>query len=180
MNLPPAIIGAYTNRALAKKVNVGFDSLQSVQGAQAPISSVLFLFVAPEVSPFGSVRGETFGSAGYALYDRSVNPAYTAANLFDSELWQWWFNQYKVTIMPILIVQDGATLPELASQAHTTSIHCRHLSALINNMVEDQDDFQNPQHFQRVAALCGLLASVLDQHKLVCEELEYAAQEFGI
>jgi hypothetical protein len=154
------------------KVGVGFSSLKLTKGAQAPISSVLFLFVAPEVSPFGSVRGETFGSAGLAFCSRSANPAHAATNLFSSGLWQWLFTLQKATIMPILIVRHAATLKELAEHARIHSAQTCALAETIHTLAADKDEFQDARHFIQVTSLIWLLLALLEQQEALCERIE--------
>jgi hypothetical protein len=170
-NLPPAIIGAYTNRASAEKVGVGFDSLKQIHGASAPIS--LGAFFAPEGFPFGGIRWEAFGLAGGVRDHRSVNPSYAATTIFSSVGCR---RLVHVTvgflIMPILIVRRAATLKELAEHARIHSAQTCALAETIHTLAGDKDEFQDSKHFIPVTSLIWLLLSLLEQQEAMCERIE--------
>lgn len=173
MTLTPAIKIAYAY-SIAAQSAVGFDSLQIIQGAQAPKTSVLFLFVAPEDFPFGSVHGETFGSAGFALCCRSVNPVHAATNLFDSGLWQWWFNQHKVTIMSALFVlKDGISPKECREQIRIYAFQAHALTQLINDAVDNcQVGDVSPDIKDHLGWAFWALSDVLRAQIVLCERVE--------
>lgn len=172
--LTPAIKLTYAY-PIAVKPAVGFRSLNTIQGAQAPISSVLFLFVAPEVLLFGSVRGETFGSAGFALCCRSANPAHAATNLFRSELWQWWFNQHKVTIMstPLFVPRGDITPAECRDYVRIYAFQAQALTRLIDDaLIESVAGEISKDTQDQLGWALWALSDVLRAQIALCERLE--------
>lgn len=170
MNLPPAIIGAYTNRASTKKVGVGFSSLQLIHGASAPTS--LGAFFTPEGFPFGGVRWEAFGLAGFREC-RSANPSYAATTIFSRVGCRLVIHQFTdILIMPILIVRHAATLKELAEHARIHSAQTCALAETIHTLAADKDEFQDARHFIQVTSLIWLLLALLEQQEELCERIE--------
>ncbi len=163
MILTPAIKIAYASRIAAKSA-VGFRSLKRFRGAQAPITSVLFLFVAPEDFPFGSVHGETFGSAGLASCRRSANPVHAATSLFRSGLWQWWFNRHEFTIMSTLFVlRDGISPRECREQIHVLNEQMLVLIETLTSYTETRESISLPENFNKFGWTLWLLGTLLEQ-----------------
>lgn len=169
MILTPTIKIAYAN-PIAALPAVGFDSLNYTKGAQAPSNpSVLFLF-APEGFPFGSVHGETFGSAGLAFCSRSVNPVHAATNLFDSELWQWLLTIQKAAIMSTLFVlRDGISSKECCEQIHVLNEQMLVLLEALSTYTETRDSIAEPANFNKFGWGLWLLGSLLEQQRMLCE-----------
>lgn len=176
MNLTTAIKLTYAN-SIAATSAVGFDSLQKFQGASAPKS--LGAFFTPEGFPFGGIRWEAFGLAGF-LERRSVNPSYAATTIFDRVGCRLVIHQFKdILIMPILIVRHAATLKELAEHARIHSAQTCALAETIHTLAADRDDFLDSRHFIQVTSLIWLLLALLEQQEEFCERIESLVFEGG-
>lgn len=177
-NLPPTIVGAYTNRASAEKVGVGFSSLNQIHGASAPKS--LGAFFTPEGFPFGGIRWEAFGLAGGVREHRSANPSYAATTTFSRAGCRLVIHQFTdILIMPILIVRRAATLKELAEHARIHSAQTCALAETIHTLAADKDEFQDSRHFIQVTSLIWLLLALLEQQEELCERIESLVFEGG-
>lgn len=75
------------------------------------------------------------------------------------------------------VLNPLATLHELAEQARVRAHQSYALSESINDLASSHEDFKDAQRFHTTSNLMWLLADLLKQQTVLCEQLECTARQ---